>query len=1189
MDIEHPALRRPKRKLCYFTKKESPSIKCSGKVTSGDVDRMFDDLEFTSDEDFDVLLPCPLNQSHESQRGLIQSKAPSVPQQGHQPETSCQVVAISKGLHSAKKTASQEIDVGIDSHFKKYRPVMMSSPIEGNMGEDHQDHEKVQVVSPVLLDTEDIPRDNPAAVPKSIHKQLSSNIKEQSSDYSEMESPPSKVVFRKSKICNQNIQGNEKSSVSVLSQEPETQATEKNLESGHRQYPQAVMCSHVRKEGSTFLQKLRDARQPKPSCSRKSVVPVKQPNVQPDTEDIFLILEEEAPSLFSIPKLLKETKGSTVDEEKSSDKQTKDRQPVIPREQQQSEKATVKRGCQAVSQKKTKRKGKREDLDISAVSTAQRNSVKTRITENNAEKYEVPTTEDLPACNLIELDNSSKMVLQHPKISFKDGNKLDGQNFDRTSHEMNKEKSTVEVEKEAPKSFQVRTAKESKVKATLRKPKSVKRTQKEIQTSGAVKESVLAESLEEQCQEQHLEKQADAEDQCSPPTKEKIVLAKGKAKKSKLSAGSGASSSEDDQVFGKRKRKPPGQWWMSGHQEETKIKDNHLLSNMSKKNIEVQAVEASSPGTFKKQPQIKKASCDLDKENPNLEVDKKAIKSSPVKRTKSSKEKENVKTSKAKSLKKTRKQFQASDAIKGISCVETPEEQQQGGNMKGNADDDDDQCPPSAEEISEAQAAKGLLNVKPEPSSFKDDQVLSKRKRKLPGQWWLSSSQSADEAKGTYNQLLVKKSKENLKTQRAAGRLPVKVEKDAVLKKRNQKQTEPSTQSSTLKEKKNDVNLMEEQEQQDIQEHSHRDHGLQPVFPREYHYISSKKLCGTPASHRRTQEQVKVREKRIRKPPCNWWQADDGEDIESVSAQPQQTKAKERKPHKETKRHLKQNGSPAPNMASSLGGSPELPLKQKSMSGLKSVKRCLAAYKKIFSSGAGSPAVANSRGIHQKYNDITGGPDKDFIQIHVFEDAGESRITENCPSNKEFLQNEEIGSQSLSLTSGPCSLTELQHHQEMDVMISVLPSSRLAFDALCGPPLKRLVLRDDDKANVAEWLNHLWASTINNGSEITLDHFDWYTYQGRAIGFQVDLYYDSFCNGKILLGSHAKKPLWVDHTATTVYNVFTSSVKVTINCQESCYNPGQSFVVPCGNAYSIQNLAAMPAVLYFNRMLAESP
>lgn len=57
---------------------------------------------------------------------------------------------------------------------------------------------------------------------------------------------------------------------------------------------------------------------------------------------------------------------------------------------------------------------------------------------------------------------------------------------------------------------------------------------------------------------------------------------------------------------------------------------------------------------------------------------------------------------------------------------------------------------------------------------------------------------------------------------------------------------------------------------------------------------------------------------------------------------------------------------------------------------------------------------------------------------------------------------------------------------------------------------------------------------IADSPEISPDHFDWYFYQGRAIGLMVDVNGGSFCSGKILLGSYMKKPLWVDHSTTTV-------------------------------------------------------
>lgn len=89
----------------------------------------------------------------------------------------------------------------------------------------------------------------------------------------------------------------------------------------------------------------------------------------------------------------------------------------------------------------------------------------------------------------------------------------------------------------------------------------------------------------------------------------------------------------------------------------------------------------------------------------------------------------------------------------------------------------------------------------------------------------------------------------------------------------------------------------------------------------------------------------------------------------------------------------------------------------------------------------------------------------------------------------------------------------------------------------------------------------------------------------------------TFCSGKMLLGSYMKKPLWVDHSATTVgslcilpllysfshrprpsitppfspftrisqvFHLLTSSVNVVINGSASRFRPAQAFAVPCG-------------------------
>lgn len=146
---------------------------------------------------------------------------------------------------------------------------------------------------------------------------------------------------------------------------------------------------------------------------------------------------------------------------------------------------------------------------------------------------------------------------------------------------------------------------------------------------------------------------------------------------------------------------------------------------------------------------------------------------------------------------------------------------------------------------------------------------------------------------------------------------------------------------------------------------------------------------------------------------------------------------------------------------------------------------------------------------------------------------------------------------------------------------------------------------------------------FTGGADVTPDQFDWYCYQGRAFGIHVDLNSGSFCSGKMLLGSYMKKPLWVDHSATTVgslsdaslvhvffftppwpsltspfssftrvlqvFHLVTSSVNVVINGSGSRFRPAQAFVVPCGKnskpwrtpcSFSLSKLSTQLIVLF---------
>ncbi|KAM7369883.1 hypothetical protein PAMP_011172 [Pampus punctatissimus] len=602
---------------------------------------------------------------------------------------------------------------------------------------------------------------------------------------------------------------------------------------------------------------------------------------------------------------------------------------------------------------------------------------------------------------------------------------------------------------------------------------------------------------------------------------------------------------------------------------------------------------------------------DTDSRETDEEIPPKTQRLSEMKRSQASKyERENAKTNKAKSLKWTRKEMQGSDGVKKTAKEQRGSEEHAAVQDLGSLSD--------KEQIVNG---KNKQLVVSEGSSSDDGQVLGKRKRNPPGQWWLSCPNSTEERKVTTNQPVLKRSKQNRKSdgllkQRNHNTNKKKIKQN---KRRNTRGDNPDKMKATVKELHmgSSEQIEDQEKQQDLSDQDmdpaqsgplvflHREDSFNSrdqIFQRVYHHSGSEIKSSTlvaPASSKRPSEQLRTPEriKRRRKPPGTWWKVNNvSEDMVDISSQPQQLNPKLTKPRKGSKTRSKQSKSPElrslkkGNTAASSkppGGAPVTHLELRPLSALETVKHSWATFKDIAVLNNGDAGQNNRRDVTvcPAEGSATDCPtfsktNKDILRMDAGEFNHESPLARGRPSTSTVFR------------SGPSSMIELQQYEENDNM--VLPSSRVVCSTLsvldlCAPPLKPLILQARDKVNLAEWLKCLWPATVNKQAEITPDQFDWYFYQGRAIGFLQDLQCGSFANGKILLGSYMKKPLWVDHSATTVFNLLTSSVSVTIDCNESRFNPGQSFMVQCGHAYSIQNLAAQPAVLYFTRILAESP
>uniref|UniRef100_A0A3P9Q7V1 Serine/arginine repetitive matrix protein 1-like n=1 Tax=Poecilia reticulata TaxID=8081 RepID=A0A3P9Q7V1_POERE len=474
-------------------------------------------------------------------------------------------------------------------------------------------------------------------------------------------------------------------------------------------------------------------------------------------------------------------------------------------------------------------------------------------------------------------------------------------------------------------------------------------------------------------------------------------------------------------------------------------------------------------------------------------------------------------------------------------------------------------------------------------SSSKEAQLSRKRKKQQPGDLWVSSPANPEQAESPQPH---KKSKLKSKEPSSAVPSTVKNKKDKAPARRNSKEPTKSSSDDTneVKESKKkppkrrnarDVKNKEtaekhrravaELEEQQIPDQQLDEHSSPLVFSKRDHILNSRgepfqkvyHHSSTPASQTCQQkEQLRETEptKRRRKPPSDWWAVTKSDDLETIDPQPP---LNEPKPQQKWEKRPKQSpfrlGAPKNgNVASKTpGGAPEAPVKPLS---------------------APKPSVENA-----DTGPITGSrPDAD---MHSGGDVDECTQPDQEASQDRQCQAEDTFR---VFRSGPSSMIDLEKCDND----TNLPSSRvhtvLSVSDFCASPLKPLTLQSKDKENITEWFQSLWTVEADGDTTITPDQFQWYFYQNGALGIQEDFACSSFCAGKLLMGSYTKKPLWVDHSATTIFNLLTSSVKVTVDGSVSRYSSGQAFVVECGRAYSIQNVNAQPAVLYFTRMLADS-
>ncbi|XP_075994275.1 uncharacterized protein LOC142988858 isoform X2 [Genypterus blacodes] len=1078
MDRDYPTLKRPQRKLCYVTNNESSKKRWAGELSLQDVDKIFDDLD--SGSDGDELQPLGNTENKEREVSFppqqsCRTEKPPEHQMDKLPKRKLPLPEI--------PPACPEKEIVMDTPFKGHRPLKTSSPIEGTVAVQEA------TASPIVFDSDEDGKEAELE-PQRVQKP---NVETDSM----LDSPPNLLSLRKAKIPDHNIKVDpsckdappladkipqkpqpaasdsktetskeENTDASERQQPKHTSPPEREAERVHRQ-PEVETGGHVGKCVPSFLQKLREAGQPKPACYRKFPSPAKAATPPPEPADDFLIMEDASPVWLSIPRKAttskRRNKDSSADKESSSDKETNERQPETATKPQTSSKAGA--GGQTGNQKTKKKKGKGDDASIPPeTSTVQKETERMKVDGLGKDKdADLLSKQDVcPAGDTKEAEKKKKVKQQKlQKIPSKDCKaveeleELEERPVGGSSSIADSDREQV-TEKKSLKTSQAKRLKSDKGDKNADKSQPLKgrrgRKKKEIPKEQSDEEHRVT---EDPCSpQQQAEEDPHAAEDVLTPEARRHEASNGKEQQKEVLGSDKGSSSEDSQL--KRKRKQTGQWWLSSPE------------------------RAEKPETTHQQPVIKK---------------------SRVSRTKPR-----------------------------AAAATSPAKAKNVGDLKKKQKPSTPPPPPPPRQTAKHKAKE-------------------------------------------------KKSKNKLKGADAPG-----TDLDPMLQ-------DPGLDSgpcSPLAFPQRDAGV-----------------GLgirDQVFPKVYNPAHNGTPSRSALPHRGAEEQPNPSEadKRKRKPPSAWWRVEDTPKRPAAAAaaslQPQQFDPKcpkgRRTPPKQSRSPAL--GPPKNGNVAVLPKRPEPLLKGKLLSAPRTVKRSLAKFDDIFTSE--SPFAPSRPGTSQnnKHN-VAVAPAEALATFSV--DAAEASKEQNHQSTGEVQQESRCYSESTStfLQSGPLYTIDLEQHEENEDV--GLPSSRVAsvpslsvlsVSELCAPPLRPFVLEEKDKTNLTKWLKSFWSATGDSKVDVTSDHYDWYFYQGRAIGFQEDLQASSFCSGKILLGSYMKKPLWVDHSATTGFLVLTSSVTVTINGSESQYNPGQAFMVQCGHAYSIQNRTAHPAVLSFYRMLAES-
>ncbi|XP_016359149.1 uncharacterized protein LOC107701622 [Sinocyclocheilus anshuiensis] len=1111
---------KAKKKLHYYQGHEivNSEFKIDNVLTLHDIDNLFDDIDADSELGLPLLSPLPKSTGVSSQKKSGSSSDPE--------KMKASSKQVPKDALIQENGIQEDEMIDKESPLKEIAPIKTSSPIALATERDETVDGVRPVADPLLFVEDDEPIGGDLS--KASCTQQSEPVKESLYGYSgSLASPPERLEFRKTTKSNAGSLSRDKdpSQLSpVLVQKSETK-----LQEAEQCKNQVVNPG----KGLSFQHKLKKALMPKSPCSRKqAAVPTPPPA---DLEEDFMILDDEAPVLFVIPRKAEvsrnkrpvptDTAKENVLTEPHSTDQLSQSETYTTNHHGKDDKRNT---AQFESGKPKKTKGKR--------GKASKKSGKDSVTHDSVEDGADLATETLE--DGVSDQNSSQTVQGHKtvptrkkhanrkahepaELSDKDETNAGGSQEIPVTESRATKKSSKSLKQERPgpkakKEFSKDTAaadhhstKSNKKRKNDKKeetaPKAKKQTAKQIELeqidpSCEEQEHEPSPALNEQEEEQTtaVNKQSShKEDAVDPGKKQKRKETKSVEPKPKDPPTIASDISSDSPMCGRRKRRSPGEWWLTSPNESTtESQPKQVLGTAQRRKASTKASTKQAAAVDSEETvSIRPAQGNQKKQKTHnlLDSAKKAIAGDDGHNA-GAEQKTAKKTGGRRKPKSAATQPQV--ALPGEEVGACPNENDVEISPELCCPNRQHNVLPGEKRVFDwvyshetGSAQKQTSSSLRKPDSSVPDNVPQKRQRKAPSNWW-EAPQSQEPADG----------------------LPTP--------------HRPPPQKSEL-----------------------TNTPLRGVFNKDGNSMKSQK---TENHARNLKRNITNTPKSIKRSLASMNAIFDSQ-----------------KPENMVKSGLRCRKQGRRNLLHSLEDQSDHSSENMAQNDDQLQENGRASF------GFTSGVTVEPSGTRNKTTvRVSSGPNT-LSDVDVAFRSGPSSMLE--------LQRHDEEDDDIDLPSSRVMLSpRVTPHEPQAPRV-------LAQCDLCGPPLQPIVLEEEDWNNLHKWFSHLWPPASKDGRVISPDDFHWHSHGGRAMGHVVDLQSHSFSHGKILLGSFMKKPSQVDLDTVSVFSIISSCVRVDIDGVKSVYNSGQVFMIPSGHMYSIQNLCQEPAVLIYHSQMTHRP